>query len=172
MEHLDDVSVEELHEALDRVEGKNPTQRLLAAIAYKNGVTQTELAEWHDVERRTIYNWLERLDTDGSPADAVTDAQRPGRTRKLSDDQRKEFELTVQQPPEAVGLEAPAWSPALVRQYLEEAYGVEYSVPSCRRLLKEAGLRYRKPVRTTADAEQRDDSSDECGRRRGRWTPQ
>ncbi|SDY74746.1 hypothetical protein SAMN05216564_10955 [Halopenitus persicus] len=27
------------------VDGNKPTQRLLAAIAYKNGVTQTELAE-------------------------------------------------------------------------------------------------------------------------------
>jgi len=53
MNHLDEISVEELQDALDNVDGKNPTQRLLAAIAYKNGVTQTELAEWYDVQRRT-----------------------------------------------------------------------------------------------------------------------
>ena len=39
MDHLDDISVEELHDTLDSVEGKKPTQRLLTAIAYKNGVT-------------------------------------------------------------------------------------------------------------------------------------
>jgi len=39
----------------------------------------------------------------------------------------------------------PTWSPALVQQYLEDTYGVEYSRPSCRRLLKEAGLSYQKP---------------------------
>ncbi|WP_279529385.1 helix-turn-helix domain-containing protein [Halospeciosus flavus] len=55
MDHLDEISVEELQEALDNVDGKKPTKRLLAAIAYKNGVTQTELAEWHDTGRRTIY---------------------------------------------------------------------------------------------------------------------
>jgi hypothetical protein len=55
----DEISVEELQDALDNVDGKKPTQRLLAAIAYKNGVTQTELAEWYDVQRRTIYSWLE-----------------------------------------------------------------------------------------------------------------
>jgi len=43
VDHLDKISVEELQNALDNVEGKKPTQRLLAAIAYKNGVTQTEL---------------------------------------------------------------------------------------------------------------------------------
>jgi chromosome segregation and condensation protein ScpB len=45
VDHLDEISVEELQDALDNVEEKKPTQRLLAAIAYKNGVTQTELAE-------------------------------------------------------------------------------------------------------------------------------
>jgi len=29
MEHLDEISVEELQDALDKVEGKKPTQRLL-----------------------------------------------------------------------------------------------------------------------------------------------
>ncbi len=53
MEHL---STEDLQNALDNVEGKKPTQRLLAAIAYKNGVPQIELAEWYGVERKTIYN--------------------------------------------------------------------------------------------------------------------
>jgi hypothetical protein len=38
VDHLDDISVEELQDALDNVEGKKPTEQLLAAIAYKNGV--------------------------------------------------------------------------------------------------------------------------------------
>jgi transposase len=87
MDHLDEIPVEELQDALDNVEGKKPTQRLLAAIAYKNGVTQTKLAEWYDVQRRTIYNWLTRLDTDESREQAVTDDKRTGRKRKLSEDQ-------------------------------------------------------------------------------------
>jgi len=31
-----------------------------------NGVTQTELAEWYDVQRRTIYSWFKRRDIDES----------------------------------------------------------------------------------------------------------
>ena len=33
MDHLDEISVEELQDALNKVEGNKPTQRLLAAIA-------------------------------------------------------------------------------------------------------------------------------------------
>ena len=84
MDHLDEISVEDLQNALDNVDGKKSTQRLLAAIAYKNGVTQTELAEWYGVQRRTICSRLTRFDTDESLEQAVTDAHRSGRKRKLS----------------------------------------------------------------------------------------
>lgn len=154
MNHLDEISVEELQEALDKVEGNKPTQRLLAAIAYKNGVTQTELAEWHDTGRRTIYSWLKRLDIDESLEQAVTDNKRTGRKRKLSESQQKEFEEVVHNPPREVGIDAPASTPALVQHYLEETYGVEYLIPSCRRLLKEAGLSYQKPRRSAAEADE------------------
>ena len=173
MDHLDEISVEELHDALDNVEGKKPTQRLLAAIAYKNGVDQTELAEWYDVERRTIYSWLKRLDTDESLEQAVSDAHRSGRKRKLSEIQQKEFEATVHGSPDEVGIDAPAWTPALVQQYLAETYDVEYSILSCRRLLKEAGLSYQKPRRTAAESEAEEQKTfrEELKKSGGRWTP-
>ena len=174
MDHLDKISVEELQDALDNVEGKKPTQRLLAAIAYKNGVTQTELAAWHNTGRRTIYSWLTRLDTDESREQAVSDDKRTGRKRKLSESQQEEFEETVHEPPEEVGINAPAWTPALAQDYLEETYGVEYSIPSCRRLLKEAGLSYQKPRRKAAEADEDEQEAfhDELKKSGGRWTPQ
>lgn len=140
MEHLEDISVEELQRALDEVEGKKPTQRLLAAIAYKSGVSQTELARWYDVERKTIYNWLQRLDSE-SLEDAVTDAHRPGRPRKLSDERLRQLEEVLSESPAEYGYDAPAWTPALVRTYIEDAFDVKYSLPSCRRLLDEEGTR-------------------------------
>ncbi|ELY94421.1 IS630 family transposase, partial [Natrialba taiwanensis] len=152
MDHLDEISIKELQDILGNVEGKKPTKRLLAAIAYKNGVTQTEL-EWYDVQRRTIYSWLKRLDTNESLEQAVTDDHRSGRKRKLPEKEQHEFEEAVHDSPEEVGVDAPAWTPALVQQYLDETYDVEYSIPSCRRLLKEAGLSYQKPRRTAAEAE-------------------
>ncbi len=173
MEHLDEISVEELQAALDNVEGKKPIQRLLAAIAYKNGVSQTELSGWYDVQRRTIYSWLKRLDTDESLEQAVSDDKRTRRKRKLSESQQEKFEETVRDPPEEVGIDAPAWTPALAQKYLQETYDVEYSIPSCRRLLKEAGLSYQKPRRSAAEADENEQEEfrDELKKSGGRWTP-
>lgn len=159
MGHLDGVSVDDLRGALEAVEGKRPTQRLLAAIAYKNGVTQTELAAWHGVERRTIYNWLRRLEEEPLER-AARDDDRPGRPRKLGADERERLEAALREPPSRVGFDAVTWTPRLVRGFVEEAFGVDYSLPSCRRLLRETGLRYRPPARSAAET---DPGS-------GRWT--
>jgi transposase len=156
VEHLNEISLDELHEALASVEGKQPTQRLLAAISYKNGVSQTELAEWNDTGRRTIYNWLMRLDTDEPLAEAVTDDHRSGRNRKLSEAKLNEFRQTVRESPQEAGYDEPAWTTKLARHHLKETYDVEYSIPSCRRLLKEAGLSYQKPRPENAKADPED----------------
>lgn len=173
MNHLEEISLDELHEALERVEGKRPTQRLLAAIAYKNGVTQTELAEWNNTGRRTIYSWLKRLDTDEPITEAVTDDHRSGRNRKLSENQLEEFRESVHESPAEAGYDEPAWTTSLVQHHLKETYDVEYSIPSCRRLLKEAGLSYQKPRPSNAKAEpeDREEFDETIKKSAGRWTP-
>lgn len=174
MEHIDKISIDELHDALDSVEDKKPTQRLLVAIAYKNGVTQTELAEWFDTGRRTIYNWLKRLDTDEPLWKAISDDHRSGRKRKVSVNELEKFREVVRDSPREVGYNEPVWTTKLVRQHLEETYDVEYSIPSCRRLLKEAGLSYQKPGPANARTvpEDRDEFDETLKKSAGRWMPQ
>lgn len=169
MGRLENVSVEELQRALDQVEGSKPTQRLLAAIAYKHGVSQTELAEWHGVQRRTVYSWFRRLEAEPLP-DAVADDPRPGRPRKLADSQLAALRETLHEPPTAAGYEETNWSPQLLQRHLREAFDVGYSVPSCRRLLNELGLEYRRPQsRAGTDADSAGASQGE--KRGGRWVP-
>ena len=137
MSHLEEVSISDLQAALDRAEGKKPTQRLITAIAYKNGVTQTELAEWYGVQRRTIYNWLTRFD-EREIESAIRDDDRSGRPRKLTPDQQAELYDALGGDPETVDIDASAWSPELVQTYVRDRFDVRYSLSSCRRLLDEA----------------------------------
>ena len=50
-----------------------PTKRLLAAIAYKNGVTQTELAEWYDVQASLSNRFFDSLDELTTAIDTALD---------------------------------------------------------------------------------------------------
>lgn len=86
MGRLSDVSIVRLQQALADVDGSVPAMRLIAAIAYKRGVSQTELAEWFDVERKTIYNWMKRFENaPRSLAKAAQDSPRPGRPPQIRD---------------------------------------------------------------------------------------
>ena len=84
-----------------------------------------------------------------------------------------EFEDAVHDSPEEVGIDAPAWTPALAQEFLADAFDVDYSIPSCRRLLKEAGLSYQKPRRTAAESDENEQEEfhDEFKKSGGRWTP-
>ncbi|MFC7228682.1 helix-turn-helix domain-containing protein [Salinirubellus salinus] len=176
MARLEHVTVEQLHDALDVVDGKRPAQRILAAIAYKDGVTQATLADRHGVSQKTIYSWLQRFtpaSLDGTTvAQAATDADRPGRPRRLGEEERERLERHLHDPPTEVGLDAPAWTPALLQAFLRDTFDVAYSRPSCRRLLREAGLTYCPPRDANSGAERGEtETSDDEGRQRvGGWT--
>lgn len=139
MVDLQNVSASDLQDALEEVEEKKPTLRLTAAIAYKNGVTQTQIGAWYGVERKTVYNWLTRFESGPeSLAEAATDGERVGRPRRLTGDQLAELEQNLRESPSETGYEAPTWTPSLVQQLVEERWGVTYSIRSCRRMLDEA----------------------------------
>jgi transposase len=157
MAKLDHLSVKQLHDALKHIEDKRAIQRILAAISYKDGVTQQTLADRHGVSRKTIYSWMNRFSTESlentTIAQAATDEDRPGRPRRLSTEQQSELDRQLHEPPTEAGINAPAWTPALLHQHLRDTFDVEYPRPSCRQFLKEAGLTYQKPRRTAAEAE-------------------
>jgi transposase len=61
MGQLDDITLEELHELREKVEGDVPRGRVFAAIARKQGDEIQRIAERHDVWPKTISNWLDRF---------------------------------------------------------------------------------------------------------------
>lgn len=102
MGRLANIELHDLHELLDEVEGKEPTQPVLAAIGWKQGMTLAELAEQHDVAEKTIRNWLDRF-SERPIAEAPYDAARSGRPGKLSRSQRETVFEHLRGPPAACG---------------------------------------------------------------------
>lgn len=139
MAKLEDVSVADLHEALDAAVGKKETQRLMLAILYKQGPSVPMLSDWFDMRERTVYDWFDRLEAE--PLDeAIHDKPRPGRPPKLTDEQRATFEAALDDAPPDHGIEASAWTPAVAQTYLREQFDAEFTRRHVRRLLHDAGL--------------------------------
>jgi len=147
MNSLDNVSIEDLRQVLAEVEGKKPTQRLMAAINYleEDGATLEEVAERYGYTAAWLSQWLDRLErlADEPFEEVVYDEHRSGRPSELSDEEYEQFVEVLHKSPEEVGLDAPAWSVPLARQYLVEEFGVEYCERHVRRLMSEAGLSWK-----------------------------
>lgn len=133
---LADTTVEELQEALEAVDAKKPTQRLMLAILYKRGPSVPMIADWFDMRDDTIYRWFRRMEREPL-LEAVYDDPRPGRPPKLTDTQRDAFEEALYNSPGDVGLDAERWTPAVARAYLANEFDVEYSLRHVRRLLRD-----------------------------------
>ncbi len=114
MTSLDNVSTEDLRQALAEVEGKKPSQRLMAAINYleEDGATLQEVAERYGYTAGWLSRWLDRLErlADEPFEEVVYDEHRSGRPSKLSDKEHEQFVEALHKSPEEVGLDAPAWS--------------------------------------------------------------
>lgn len=145
MARLDHVSADELREYLEEVEQKRPTLRLVVGINYKEGVSQSDLAERYGVSRTTIHNWLTRLERlESKPFEEVIyDADRPGRPSKLTAEEWTELVAILDDPPSEVGIDAPHWSPRLLQLFLKEEFDVGYSRRHIRELLHQAGFTWK-----------------------------
>ena len=147
MTSLENVSTEDLRQVLAEVEGKKPSQRLMAAINYleEDGATLQEVAERYGYTAGWLSRWLDRLErlADEPFEEVVYDEHRSGRPSKLSDEEYERFVEALHKSPEEVGLNAPAWSVPLARHYLAEEFDVEYCERHVRRLMTEAGLSWK-----------------------------
>jgi signal peptidase len=76
---------------------------------------------------------------DDSPPDRGTPMGGEPDEDELDGRQLIELYDTLQNPPDAVGIEATRWTPELLRDHLREAYGVRYSPEECVELLERAG---------------------------------
>ena len=136
MTKLDDVDADALRDALDEVDSAKAAKRLMVALAYKDGVSVTELARRYGVPRSTLYYWLDRFEEFPIP-EAIEDEPRPGRPRKLDAEDRRALAADVAGEPSEHGYDADEWTPELVQRHIEAVFDTTYSVGHVRRLLRE-----------------------------------
>jgi transposase len=139
MDQLTSISIEELHELLSETDERIPTQRILTAIAYKQGDSKERLADRHNVSLSTIYNWLNRF-AEQPLEQAPYSAKRSGRPSKLTEEQQDRLFEHLRDSPEEFGYDRQDWSPTLVRRHMKEKFGVQYSLRHTARLMTEFGL--------------------------------
>jgi transposase len=119
--------------------------------------------------------WLDRLErlADEPFEDVIYDDHRSGRPTDLSDQEYDQFVTALHESPEAVGIDAPAWTVPLAQHYLTDEFDVDYCERHVRRLMREAGLSWKtaRPQYYKADERAQEAWREGFKKRRTIWTP-
>lgn len=131
MDKLAGVSAAALRAALADASGAKSALRLVVALDYKAGIPVRTMGDRYGIPRSTLYAWLDRFEEAGIEA-AISDERRPGRPKALDEEERAEIRRTMANSPGG----RDSWTPASLREHIEEEYGVRYSLGHVRRLLR------------------------------------
>lgn len=145
------IDKEQLRQQLRTETDPKAVKRLTVALLYADGSSPYEIERLLGIPAQTVYDWLDTV----AERDvlALGDLPRGGSRSRLTGDQWNELTATLQTSPSEAGIDAPAWRPPLVRDYIADTFGVEYSPAHMYRVMKKAGLSVQtaRPVHYEAD---------------------
>ena len=136
-----------------RSEDSRYDHRLHGVLMIAQGMTCPEVAEMLGDSVRTVQYWVKRFDKDG--LGGLSEGNRPGRPRTLTEKQMEKIDKALRKRPEDVGLSGNLWDGKTLSAHIKKSYGVSLGARQCQRMFRQLGFRLRKPrpLITHADPE-------------------
>ncbi len=124
--------------------------RLRAVRMVNKGLSPEQVAKDLDINRRTIYSWLEKYHYGGWQA--LKRKARPGAKPKLTGQQlQKLYRMVAWSNPRQYAFPFALWTLALVRELIGKEFGVALSEVSVGRILRTLGLSAQRPLRRAVE---------------------
>ncbi len=149
-----DTMVLALQDEIRRSQEARYDHRLHAVLLVAQGVTSPEAANLLGDAPRAVQYWVRRFEDEGFAG--LADADRPGRPKKLDEQQLGEVSRALRESPRDFGLSTNTWDGKTLSAFLQQQFHIELGVRQCQRLFRQLGFRLRKPrpVIAKADPEQ------------------
>lgn len=119
--------------------------RLLAAVYRKENLTFQEISVRVKYPLTTVGDWLHRISLEG--ISRRYSQKQPGRPKRLTGEQIEELRSILTQSPQEQKIQFKFWTTKLVREFIEQRYGVSYKNRNIRYLLHAFGFSSQKPRR-------------------------
>jgi putative transposase len=147
------LQVEEIAAAMKRCKDRRMFERYQAIKLYLTEKTVTEISEIIGRSLPTVYSYINSYRKNGIEGLAMKPP--PGRPSLLSEEQKQlVYDLIINQTPEGVGFRAEMnWTSPLVRCWIKQEWGIEYSDRGMRALMYALNLSYTRPTYTLKKAD-------------------
>lgn len=136
---------EQLRKALDHAHRKGDlreAKRLLAILAFAKDERVARVAELLQVTAEAVRQWIKRFLLGG--VIGMRSKHSPGRPPKLTKKQRRELAALIEAGPAEAGYVGNCWRSPMIQQWIQQRFGVFYSVHYISQLLKNLGFSYQK----------------------------
>jgi len=143
-EYWTEAQRQELEASLVSVNTVRMFRRLLALLEVDQGRSVRDLAQELQIDRRSIYRWIERFGAEGKPG-ALEDRPVSGRPPKWNEQLEDWLQSALARPPLEIGYPANTWTVPLLQGFLGfHLPQPEISTRTVRRHLKELGYVWKR----------------------------
>lgn len=126
--------------------------RLHGVLLIAEGLTCPEVSKLLGDAPRTVEYWVRRFEGHGFAG--LTEGERTGRPRRLTDEQLEIVGAALRQLPAEVGLAGVGpWDGKTLSTFLKQRFDVDLKARQCQRLFRRLGFRLRKPRPLIAHAD-------------------
>ena len=140
---LQDISKEELKKLYRNEKKAKAKLRLLAAIQRKEGKTLEDISSYLQKPKTTIHDWLQRFEDKGLKN--LYDVKQPGKPPRLSENQLKELEAILDEPPLKQGMPFVLWITNLVQYIILKKFNKKFEVRQIRNIVKKINFTLQIP---------------------------
>ena len=125
--------------------------RLHAVLMVAQGMSCRAVAGLLGDSPRIVAYWANRFEAEG--LSGLADADKPGRPRRLDEEQLQQIQIALRSSPADFGLTANLWDGKLLSHFISQRFGVDLKIRQCQRLFRQLGFRLRKPRPLIAKAD-------------------
>lgn len=140
-----------LQDEIRRSEESRYDHRLHGVLLVAQGMTCPEVGRLLGDAPRSVEYWVRRFEAQGLTG--LSEGQRSGRPRRLSETQLQEVDRALRQTPRHLGLRGTLWDGKTLSAWIEQHFQVHLAVRQCQRLFRQRGFRLRKPRPRIAHAD-------------------
>ena len=140
-----------LQDEIRRSQEARYDHRLHAILLVAQGVKCPEVAALLGDAPRTVQYWVRRFEQEGFAG--LADADRPGRPKKLDNQQLAEINIALRSTPREFGLSTNIWDGKTLSEFIQRQFKIDIGVRQCQRLFRQLGFRLRKPRPVIAKAD-------------------
>lgn len=113
----------------------------LVNMMLEREMTAEKISELSGVTRRPLSRWVKIVDEEGF--ESLREKAKPGRSSRLSKEQKEEIKNVLINPPKESGYYK--WDGISLSDYIKKRYAIDLSVRQCQRLFHELGFSRIRP---------------------------